>query len=115
MGYKSIIVFLDSARRSDARMQFAIDLALRHGAHLTGLHVAHSSRRFYAPDVGLGPFVAKLDAYLEEQRRTVELRFGEAARARAEREFSGTRLVADTTRIYEELVGNEGHLCVRGS
>ena len=33
-------------------------------------------------------------------------RFGEAARVRAEREFSGPRLVADTTRIYEELAGN---------
>jgi len=42
-------------------------------------------------------------------------RFGEAARARAEREFSGPRLVADTTRIYEELVRNERLPCARGS
>jgi glycosyltransferase involved in cell wall biosynthesis len=42
-------------------------------------------------------------------------RFGEAARVRAEREFSGPRLVADTTRIYEELAGNGTRPCVLGS
>ena len=42
-------------------------------------------------------------------------RFGEAARVRAEREFSGPRLVADTTRIYKELAGNGARPCGPGS
>ena len=50
--------------------------------------------------------------------RALRCRFGEAARAHAAREFSGQRLVADTTRIYEELapVATSGRrACTPGS
>ena len=80
MDYNSIIVFLDSAKRSDARMGFAIELARQHGAHLTGVHVADRTLYRYAPEAGLGLLIAKLDEYLSEQRKRVELRFDEAAR-----------------------------------
>jgi nucleotide-binding universal stress UspA family protein len=80
MSYNSIVVFLDNTPRNDARMSFAIDLALRHGAHLSGVHVAHSTLYPYAPEAGLGLLIAKLDEFLEQQRKEVEARFGEAAR-----------------------------------
>src|SRR5438132_11349508 len=80
MDYKSIIVFLDSSRRSDARMDFAIDLALRHSAHLTGVHVAFNTLYPYAPEVDVGLLMAKLGEALEQERRRAERRFDEAAR-----------------------------------
>jgi nucleotide-binding universal stress UspA family protein len=80
MDYKSIVVFLDSSRRSDARMDFAVDLALRHGAHLSGVYVEFSTLFPAGPDPAAGMLLAKLDEYLAVERSRTERRFAEAAR-----------------------------------
>jgi nucleotide-binding universal stress UspA family protein len=80
MSYNSIVVFLDNTPRNTARMDFAIDLALRHRAHLTGLHVTHSPLYAFAPEAGLGLLIAKVAEYEEQERKAVEVRFREAAR-----------------------------------
>jgi len=40
MALKDILVHVDNGKRSDARVNLAINLARRHGAHLTGLYAA---------------------------------------------------------------------------
>ena len=39
MPLKDILVHLDAAPHSAGRLDLAVDLARRHGAHLTALHV----------------------------------------------------------------------------
>lgn len=39
MSYKTILVHIDDSQRSDARVVFAVDFALKHDAHLIGLYV----------------------------------------------------------------------------
>jgi len=39
MSYKTILVHVDDSQRSDARVEFAVDFALKHDAHLIGLYV----------------------------------------------------------------------------
>jgi nucleotide-binding universal stress UspA family protein len=39
MSYKTLLVHLDDSRRSDERAAFALDLALKHTAHVIGLYV----------------------------------------------------------------------------
>jgi nucleotide-binding universal stress UspA family protein len=39
MSYKTIVVHVDDSRCSDARVEFAVDFALKHDAHLIGLYV----------------------------------------------------------------------------
>jgi nucleotide-binding universal stress UspA family protein len=39
MSYKTIVVHVDDSRRSDARVEFAVDFALKHDANLIGLYV----------------------------------------------------------------------------
>ncbi len=39
MAYKDILVYVDATQRSDERVTLAAEIALRHGAHLTGLYV----------------------------------------------------------------------------
>jgi nucleotide-binding universal stress UspA family protein len=80
MTFNSIVLFLDNSRRNGARIDFAIELALGHRAHLTGIHVTHSAPYPYASEAGLGLLMAKLQEHLARERKAVELRFGEAAR-----------------------------------
>ena len=39
MSYKTLLVHLDDSRHSEARAAFALDLALKHTAHVIGLYV----------------------------------------------------------------------------
>lgn len=39
MSYKTILVHIDDSQRSNARVEFAVDFALKHDAHLIGLYV----------------------------------------------------------------------------
>jgi nucleotide-binding universal stress UspA family protein len=41
MTYKTLLVHVDDSRTSDARVEFALDLALKHNAHLIGLYVVN--------------------------------------------------------------------------
>lgn len=38
MSYKTVLVHIDDSRRSHTRVDFAVDLALKHNAHLIGLY-----------------------------------------------------------------------------
>ena len=80
MDYKSIMVCLDNGRHNAARMNFAIDLAVRHDAHLTGLHVTHSPTYPYTPEGGLDVLIAKLEQDQAARAKVVERDFTEAAR-----------------------------------
>ncbi|MCW0054030.1 universal stress protein, partial [Burkholderia pseudomallei] len=42
MSYKSIVVLLDSSARAHSRLEFALRLARRFGAHLTGLYAVYT-------------------------------------------------------------------------
>lgn len=48
MDLKELLVFLDTTAPCATRLELAIELALRHGARLTGLHV--TAHHFYEPD-----------------------------------------------------------------
>ena len=39
MSYKTLLVHIDDSKRSEARLAFAADLAVKYGAHLVGLYV----------------------------------------------------------------------------
>jgi nucleotide-binding universal stress UspA family protein len=39
MSYKTILVHIDDSQRSNARVEFAVDFALKHDAHLIGLYL----------------------------------------------------------------------------
>lgn len=39
MSYKTILVHIDDSQRSDVRVEFAVDFALKHDAHLIGLYI----------------------------------------------------------------------------
>jgi nucleotide-binding universal stress UspA family protein len=56
MALKDILVHLDVTPRCTARLEVAANLAARHGAHLTGLHVIDipSANYFYGAAM---PFV----------------------------------------------------------
>lgn len=41
MTYRNLIVCLDDSAGSRSRLEFALDLAVRHAAHLTGLHLSY--------------------------------------------------------------------------
>src|SRR5689334_10563069 len=79
MDYKSIIVFLDSGSRSDARIDFAIDIAQKNGAHLSGVHVDYGPGFPVGLEPGAAVVIARLEEYLSQQRAPVERRFVEAA------------------------------------
>lgn len=77
MGYKTILVHIDTGKRCATRVDAAIRLAQQHDAHLVGLHVVAP---FEAPDYVLaevGP------AIVEAQRKATSLEI-----ARAESEFT---------------------------
>jgi len=81
MGYKTILVHIDTGKRCAVRIEVAIRLAQQHDSHLVALHVVPP---FEAPDYVLaevGP------AILEAQKKATAIEL-----ARAETEF--TRLVS---------------------
>jgi nucleotide-binding universal stress UspA family protein len=76
MAFKDILVHLDASPRAATRLGIAIDLAVRHGAFLTGLHVVDvpNTDYFYGaglPMAGLGPDQL-VDVMLGEARAAAE-------------------------------------------
>jgi nucleotide-binding universal stress UspA family protein len=67
MAYKTILVHLDSGKRSATRLELAIGLARRFDAHLVGLHALTVVRLPAYAAVQAGPRVAE-----EQRRRAVE-------------------------------------------
>jgi len=49
MSYASVIVFLDNSVASQRRLEFALQFAAKHQAHLTGIHLSYGSLMAYDP------------------------------------------------------------------
>lgn len=82
MTYKTILVHIDDSRHSHARVDFAIDLALKHNAHLIGCYVVCQDlfRPLLKRDDSLS--LAKLEAQgAERMQRAYESFTGAALRA----------------------------------
>jgi len=88
--YKDILVHLDNSSRSDVRLNVALELAARDGAHLAALCVtrlrslAMLAGDASAYDMGVADeFLRQGREHDEEAGRTIEKRFEEACRRRA--------------------------------
>ena len=66
MGFKTMLVHVDTGRSASARLKFSADLAARFAAHVTGLYVR---RPFQAP--ALDADDDELRAYIAEQTMTI--------------------------------------------
>lgn len=79
MTYKTILVHIDDSRHNDARVAFALDLALKHNAHLIGLYVVCQDlfRPLLKRDDSLN--LAKLEAQGAERMNRARERFTAAA------------------------------------
>lgn len=77
MSLKTILVFVDFSPAGEARTRYAVNLSLRHGAHLTGVYVAPSGWR----GDRAGCYVRGQDAIrqLIEQRKSEEASASDAA------------------------------------
>ncbi|MBU8541407.1 universal stress protein [Falsiroseomonas tokyonensis] len=85
MAIKDILVHLDAAPASAARLDFAADLALRHAAHLVGLHVIDILLPVFAgAEIGGGAVMAEMITQMEADAvvaaRPVEAAFRERLR-----------------------------------
>lgn len=60
MPFRDILVQLDATGQSAQRLRLAADLARRHGAHLTGLHVYDPMPALFVPDPSGGAVIADL-------------------------------------------------------
>ncbi len=98
MPLHDILVQLDSTEQSGQRLRLAADLARKHGAHLTGLHVYDPMPALFVPDPSGGAVIAEL---LEQ--------------IRADAIAAATRIEADfRERIQREGIAGEWRL-VEGS
>src|SRR5689334_25448071 len=87
MALKDILVHLDVTQRCAVRLEIAAKLAMKHGAHLTGLHVIDipSANYFYGaamPFVPTNPeeIVERIRAEAVEAAKPVEAAFRECLR-----------------------------------
>lgn len=80
MAVRTILVHLERDQRNDARTRIAIDLAVRHQAHLVGLF-AHSEPSYY----GLGGADASLMQEIIDRAAKEALEAGKTLRAEFER------------------------------
>jgi nucleotide-binding universal stress UspA family protein len=75
MDYKSIVVCLDNSARSAQRLEFAVELALQHRAHLSGLYATYRPAYPYTPEAAFGALVAQFEEEEISQRRLSENQF----------------------------------------
>lgn len=70
MSYKTILVHIDDSQRSDARVEFAVDFALKHDAHLIGLYVVCQDllRSLFRRDESLNLAVNEAQGAARQQR-----------------------------------------------
>ncbi|AOJ76451.1 universal stress protein [Burkholderia ubonensis] len=84
MGYKSIVVHLDTSGRAHSRLEFALRLARRFDAHLTGLFAVYTPEltSFYVM-AGSADYFREHRAQRDERRAALERLFhAETARAK---------------------------------
>ena len=83
MGLKDLLVHVDNDPTSNSRVDVAVALAAKHGAHLTGLHAMGWPRLPGYVEVELPPsFLEEQRQYLEGLARQAEERFQARARRR---------------------------------
>lgn len=86
MRLKDILVHLDGSERSDERLRLAVDLARRHGAHLSGLYVVDLvlpvgfAGGFGDGGAAIGPMLERLREEAMATASEVETRFRELTR-----------------------------------
>jgi nucleotide-binding universal stress UspA family protein len=70
MTYKTLLVHIDDSRRSDARVEFALDLARKYDAHLIGLYVVCQDllRPLFKRDESLRLAVNEAQSVARQQR-----------------------------------------------
>ncbi len=83
MALRDIVVHLDSGPRCQARVEFAVDLAARHGAHLAGVYPLDIPRIAIAHGEEMAHLRIRSEAMLDIMRETVTTGAG-TARARFE-------------------------------
>lgn len=116
MALKDILVHLDASERAGARLDIALDLARRHGAHLVGLHVLDITvPTSVVPDAG-GAGVAMLYEQLRGSGLAGAAEVERAFAARLEREgVAGTwYLVEGSTAEQVALHGRYADLVIVG-
>lgn len=79
MDYRSLIVCLDDGDSSRERLDFALALAVRHGAHLTGLHLSYMPSGAFAAYEGAEQLYATLQLELAERQAAARMAFLAAA------------------------------------
>jgi nucleotide-binding universal stress UspA family protein len=79
MSYQTLLVHIDDSRHSDSRVAFALDLALKHNAHLIGLYVVCQEmfRPLFNPDDSLS--LPRFEAQCAERMERAHERFFTAA------------------------------------
>ncbi len=76
MSYKSIVVHLDTSARAQARLELAVKLAKRSGAHLTGLFaVFNPDPRSFHVMAGSAEYYAQHEKIREQERAGLERLF----------------------------------------
>jgi nucleotide-binding universal stress UspA family protein len=104
MSYKSIIVFLDNSERCMQRLDFALNMALTHQAHLTGLYMAYEPSYPLVPDAGFERLAIELEEFATIKKRQIEQKFRDGA-AKAGiaafdwRAFSGNETALATAQV----------------
>jgi nucleotide-binding universal stress UspA family protein len=99
MSYKSLLVHLDNSERTPRRLDAALQLARRFGAHLTGLYATYEpdSRAFFVM-AGTAGYYATHERRREQQRGAVERLFhAQALRAHVEARFVSPNQPANTS------------------
>lgn len=80
MNYRNMMVCLDDSDHAPARLQFALELARRSGAHLTGLHLSYMPQTPYLAYDGVEPLFVRLEAELDKRQSAAREGFEAAAR-----------------------------------
>jgi nucleotide-binding universal stress UspA family protein len=68
MSYKSMVVCLDNSAGSARRLEFALALATKHNAHLTGLHLTYTPNFYFDPYAQWAPMMVELEAAAQKKR-----------------------------------------------
>jgi nucleotide-binding universal stress UspA family protein len=75
MSYKILTVCLDNSAGSSRRLDFAIALAAKHTAHLTGLHLTYSPVVVYDPFAEIGPLLAEWELSIKKRQDVAKENF----------------------------------------
>lgn len=92
MSYKSITVCLDGSAASARALRFAIDLAVRNNAHLTGLHLTYLPIIISEPYAMWGPVMTEWEESAQAKQRQAKEQFmAEASKNGINADFAGYR------------------------